>query len=89
MIAKVFIIETSKEHTNKKGEIMGKIWDILQVVFGLLGVWLVLDMSLDLLWVNGFFSGQASGWLGPFAILAYLLVIIVILQLVKALLRDD
>lgn len=67
---------------------MGKIWDILQVIFGLLGIWLILDMSIDLLWVNGFFVGL-GGWLGPFAILAYILAVIVILQLVKALLRED
>ena len=92
VLAKVFIIETSNEHTNKKGEIMGKIWDILQVIFGLLGVWLILDMSLEglsfTLWVNGFFVGL-GGWLGPFAILAYIIAVIVILQLIKALLRDD
>ena len=88
VLAKVFIIETSKQLTNKKGENMGKIWDILQVIFGLLGIWLILDMSIDLLWVNGFFVGL-GGWLGPFAILGYILAVIVILQLVKALLRED
>lgn len=67
---------------------MGKIWDILQVIFGLLGVWLILDMSIDLLWVYGFFYGL-GGWLGPFAILAYIIAVIVILQLIKALLRED
>ena len=67
---------------------MGKIWDILQVIFGLLLVWVVLDHSIDLLWIDGFFSGL-SVWLQPFALMAYLIAVLLILQLVKALLRDD
>ncbi len=87
-LQRFLLLKTSKEYNKTKGENMGKIWDILQVVFGLLGVWLILDMSIDLLWVYGFFDSQ-GGWLGPFAILAYIVVVIVILQLVKTILRDE
>ena len=69
---------------------MGKIWDILQVIFGLLLVWVFLDMALDMLWINGYF-GTTLGIdaLAPFALVAYLIAILAILQLVKTLLRDD
>ncbi len=67
---------------------MGKIWDILQFVFALLIVWVILDISEGILWVAGFFSGLGIMFLGPWAIVCYLIVIIGIFQMVKAFTRD-
>ena len=69
---------------------MGKIWDILQFIFGLLIVWVVIDWAETAfsLWVADFFDGLGIMFLGPWAIVCYLIVIIGIFQLVKAFTRD-
>ncbi|MEE9410305.1 MAG: hypothetical protein V3V41_05195 [Candidatus Heimdallarchaeota archaeon] len=64
---------------------MGKIWDILQVIFGLLLAWVFVDISTGILWVSGWLDSLASDWLGYFAVIGYIIVVLVILQLVKAL----
>ncbi|MCG3216502.1 MAG: hypothetical protein KAS63_07255 [Candidatus Heimdallarchaeota archaeon] len=65
---------------------MGKIWDILQVIFGLLLAWVLVDIATGFLWVAGFLGGLTlGGFLGPFAVIGYIIVVLVILQLIKAL----
>ena len=67
---------------------MGKIWDILQFIFGLLIVWVILAMEESILWVADWFNNMNIMFLGPWAIVCYLIVIIGIFQLVKAFTRD-
>ena len=67
---------------------MGKIWDILQFIFGLLAIWVIIDIENGILWVADFFADLNIMFLGPWAIVCYLFVIIGIFQLVKAFTRD-
>ena len=65
---------------------MGKIWSILQAVFGLLLVWVLLDTVVGILWVAGFLTGiVAGGWFDPLAVVAYLALLIFIFEFIKGL----
>jgi hypothetical protein len=89
VLAKVFIIENLNEYNNKNGEIMSKIWDILQVFFGLLLVWVLVAIEVSVLWVSDWLTSVGSPWLAPLTVVGYLVLVLVILQLVKALTRVD
>jgi len=69
---------------------MGKIWDILQFIFSLLIVWVIIDIGETSfsLWISDALTNAGIMFLGPWAIVCYLIVIIGIFQLVKAFTRD-
>lgn len=63
---------------------MGKIWSILQAVFGLLLVWVLLAIEVSMLWVADWLNSiDTTGWLAPMAVVAYLAALIFIFEFVK------
>ena len=65
---------------------MGKVWSILQAVFGLLLVWVLLATEVSMLWVADWLgSVDTTGWLAPFSVIAYLAALIFIFEFIKGL----
>ena len=64
-----------------------RIWTNIQAVLGLLLGWVLLDVAVEQLWVANFFNTQTPDpWLNTNALIAWLIIAIFLLQLVKGIL---
>ena len=60
-----------------------RIWSAIQTFLGFLLGWLLLDSAVNELWVYGFLEEQ-NKWMGSTAVMAYIVIAIVIIQLIKS-----
>ncbi|MHA1302404.1 MAG: hypothetical protein ACTSQE_10405 [Candidatus Heimdallarchaeaceae archaeon] len=61
-----------------------RLWSFIQTIFGLVLGWVLLDKAVNSLWISATLDGINSSWLSTDAVVAWLVIVIIIIHLIKS-----